>query len=888
MTPNRSLRAPSGTTPADDVAPTPRPPAAASGGAVPVPGPLGSPARLGVLERLGLLDGVPDDSFDRVTRMATRLTGVPVSLAVLVDDEEQVFVGQTGLDEPWASRRRTPLSHSFCQHVVLDDAPLVIADARGDARLQDHLAIAELGVVAYAGVPLVCDGETVGSLCLIDGEPRVWTPDELEVLQDLAAVTTTELSLRLAIADQRAAAERTATSEERYRSLVAAMSDGVVLQRADGTIEASNAAAERMLGVTAGAVAEPGGAGPGRRIVRDDGSDLPAGDHPVGRTLRTGLPVRDAVLGVCQPDGTTTWISVSTEPLFDGTDAAPYAVVSCLSDVTDRRDAESQRALHTREQEALRAVATLVASEAQPLAVFAAAAEHVANVCTATMSRVVRLEPDGTTRLVGAWGPTATAVSPGLGDPVGLQDGSAIAAVMRTRRPASVAGREVAPDAADDGDPTGMRAGAAAPIAVDGRFWGAISVGWEQGDRVADEDLSRVTRFADLVSLAVTGAEAREQLAEMAFTDHLTGLNNQRAFSDRLEEEVRRCHRYRRPLSLIVFDLDHFKLINDTHGHAAGNRALAEFATRLLAVRRGSDVIARVGGEEFAWMLPETEGRSAIVAAERARTAIADTPFQGVGRITSSVGICSLEDADDAQQLYRRADLALYWAKAAGRNTIVRYTPELIAAAPGAQSTHRLESAKTLAAVRALASAVDAKDPSTQRHSERVAELAGELARTIGWDPARVVLLHSAALVHDVGKIGVPDTILLKPAKLTNEEYEQVKTHAALGAEMVADLLSRDQVLWIRHHHERHDGRGYPDGIAAGEISEGAEILAVADAWDAMTVARPYGSPRPIDDAIEEMRRGTGSQFAPRAIEALLAIHERGRLGTGAAPTRRG
>jgi diguanylate cyclase (GGDEF)-like protein len=699
-----------------------------------------SPSRLEVVRRLGLLDAPPEESFDRLTRMATRLTGAPVSMAVLVDDDRQFFVSESGLTGPAARDRQTPLSHSFCQHVVARASPFLVPDAHEDERVRDNPAIEELGVVAYAGVPLVCDGETVGSLCLVDHERHDWSPDEVEVLHDLAGIAMTEMSLRIAAAEQR---------------------------------------------------------------------------------------------------------------------------------------------LHAREQAALRAVATLVAGEAPPSAVFAAAAEHVANVFSAAVSRVVRLEPDGVTRLVGAWA-TEPSVLPVVDEVVTLDEEAAISAVIRSRR-ASVVTRPA--PGADESRPGLMRSGMAAPIHVDGRFWGGLSVGWPDEVPVDDRELDRLKRFADLVSLAVTGAQAREQLSQLAFTDHLTGLYNQRAFADRLEEEVRRCRRYGRPLSLIVFDLDHFKLVNDTHGHEAGNRVLAEFATRLVAMRRGSDVVARVGGEEFAWMLPETDGRSAMVAAERARALIADAPFLGVGRLTTSVGICSLEDASDAQELYRDADLALYWAKAAGRNTVVRYSPELTTLQPGEENAERLESANTLAAVRALAGAVDAKDSSTQRHSERVAQLAGALAGVMGWNPGRIVLLHSAALVHDVGKIGVPDSILLKPGKLTDEEYERVKSHAALGAEIVADLLSRDQVLWIRHHHERHDGRGYPDGIGGGEISEGARLMAVADAWDAMTVARPYGSPRPIAEAIEEMRRSTGHQFAPEAVEALLVLHERGSLApTGPTP----
>ena len=689
-----------------------------------------STSRLNVVRRLGLLDAPADESFDRLTRLATRLTGAPIGLTVLVDEDRQFIVSGSGLSGEIAETRQTPLSHSFCQHVVARHAPMLVPDAHEDPRVRDNAAIEEYGVVAYAGVPLVCDGETVGSFCVLDSERHEWTPDQVEVLHDLAGTAMSELSLRLAVAEQR---------------------------------------------------------------------------------------------------------------------------------------------LHAREQQALRDVATLVAGEAPPGAVFAAAAEHAARVFAADVSRVVRLEPDGRMRLVGAWsaeGPMPQAI----GDDVEPEDGSALAAVVRTRRPAAVSRPR---------DPTGgrpLRTGMATPIELEGRFWGALNLGWTGDVAVDAHELERLARFADLVGLAVTGSQAREQLAQLAFTDHLTGLYNQRAFGERLEEEVRRSRRYHRPLSLVVFDLDHFKLVNDTHGHEAGNRVLAEFASRLVAMRRGSDVVARTGGEEFAWMLPETDGRNAMIAAERARAITAETPFLGVGRLTTSVGICSIDDAADAQELARQADLALYWAKAAGRNTVVRYSPELVALQPGEENAHRLESAKTLAAIRALAGAVDAKDPSTQRHSERVAQLAGELAGVRGWDPARIVLLHSAALVHDVGKIGVPDTILLKPGKLTDDEYEKVKSHSTLGAEIVADLLSREQVLWIRHHHERHDGRGYPDGVAGSEISEGASLMAVADAWDAMTVARPYGSPRPIAEAIEEMRRGIDRQWARRSVEALLELHARGSL----------
>ena len=338
---------------------------------------------------------------------------------------------------------------------------------------------------------------------------------------------------------------------------------------------------------------------------------------------------------------------------------------------------------HTREQEALRSLATLVASESPPRAVVAAAAERVAEILQADFGVVARLEPTGQARLVGSWSAAGLPKAP-LGVILDLDGPTAVSTTLRTGRPANIAGY---------GDAVGaawipVRSGIAAPIQVNGTLWGALSVGWQHeavADPRADE---RMARVADLVSLAIAGAEAREQLSRLASTDHLTGLYNQRAFSDRLDNEVGRARRHDRPLSLVVFDLDHFKLVNDTHGHEAGNRALAEFAKRLLAVRRSGEILARVGGEEFAWILPDTTAEQAFGAAERARRVISETAFAGIGRITTSAGVCGLEDAADASALFRHADLALYWAKTQGRNATIRYTSsELSLLSPDEQAS---------------------------------------------------------------------------------------------------------------------------------------------------------------------------------------------------------
>jgi HD-GYP domain-containing protein (c-di-GMP phosphodiesterase class II) len=174
--------------------------------------------------------------------------------------------------------------------------------------------------------------------------------------------------------------------------------------------------------------------------------------------------------------------------------------------------------------------------------------------------------------------------------------------------------------------------------------------------------------------------------------------------------------------------------------------------------------------------------------------------------------------------------------------------------------------------LRAIARGIDSLDPTTAGHSERVAELAARLAVELGWSGSRVRRLREAALVHDVGKIAVPEQVLLTPGGLTFEQYEIVKGHAAAGAGLVASVLAERQVSWVRHHHERWDGRGYPDGVAGEDIPDGAAILCVADSWDAMRRRAWIGQPLTIDEAIDECSRESGHQFAPWAVEALDVV----------------
>lgn len=390
-----------------------------------------------------------------------------------------------------------------------------------------------------------------------------------------------------------------------------------------------------------------------------------------------------------------------------------------------------------------------------------------------------------------------------------------------------------------------------------------------------------VVVFRDVTERRRREERTRESLAaaeERAAVDPLTGLANHRTFHERLAAEVGSARRRGRALALVLMDLDHFKQVNDRHGHQVGDRVLQRAAEVLRAETRAGELVARVGGEEFAMLLPGADGEEAYRAAERVRRAVAGASFPEVGAMTMSAGVSDLSQGRDPDTLYRLADAALYRAKHGGRDMVARYSPGDAAPAPErgdatAGAGERGERRQAMVSMRLLARVVDAKHPSTRRHSERVADLTAQLATELGWAPERVAVLREAALLHDVGKIGVPEELLGSPRLLAPEEMERMRDHPALGARILAEALGPEQVAWVRGHHERWDGAGYPDGLQAEDCPEGARILALAEAWDAMTSDRPYSTtPRTHAEALAECRAQSGRQFWPPAVEALERV----------------
>jgi putative nucleotidyltransferase with HDIG domain len=287
-----------------------------------------------------------------------------------------------------------------------------------------------------------------------------------------------------------------------------------------------------------------------------------------------------------------------------------------------------------------------------------------------------------------------------------------------------------------------------------------------------------------------------------------------------------------------------------------------------MRVIRGSDSFARVGGEEFALLLPETSQLDALIVAERLRRAVAATPILADRTVTVSAGIATWpEDGNVLEVLEGKADGALYWAKRNGKNLCAVATEVVVAESGDPRDG-------MLAHLHALVATIDSQHLNTRDHSQNVAAYAAAIGEHIGLSRERIVLLRRAALFHDIGKVAVRRDVLNKPSGLTDAEFEEIKVHTVVGGAMLAHSGFEAEADWVRHHHERLDGRGYPDGLPGPEIPLEARIIHVADSFEAMTSDRPYHSGRPVPEAVAELRRCAGTQFESRLVEALVELLE--------------
>jgi diguanylate cyclase (GGDEF)-like protein len=391
----------------------------------------------------------------------------------------------------------------------------------------------------------------------------------------------------------------------------------------------------------------------------------------------------------------------------------------------------------------------------------------------------------------------------------------------------------------------------------------------------------RLARAFNAASGAFLQTEVR------ATHDRLTGVPNRETLLATLTAEVERAARHAKPLSVAFIDIDRFKPINDTYGHNSGDAVLRRVARLIANAIRTSDTFGRYGGEEFMLILPETLPEDAIGLAEDLRGLVMAEPMQIAGdhavQVTISAGIAGGHGSElQLDMLVDRADAAMYAAKALGRNrtylfrdvdeeTPVRRAP--ISPDRRAQATAIGRWASDTA-TQALASVLAPQPHHRGRPSDMIASLATGIGLEMGLPREEIERIRIASLLHDLGKIAIPDEILDKPAVLSDAEWQAIGEHPRIGQVILEQASSlRDAIPVVLHHHEHYNGSGYPHGLRGNEIPLGARIVAVADAYHAMVHERPYSGALTHADALDELRRHAGTQFDPKVVEVFCEVY---------------
>lgn len=420
---------------------------------------------------------------------------------------------------------------------------------------------------------------------------------------------------------------------------------------------------------------------------------------------------------------------------------------------------------------------------------------------------------------------------------------------------------------------------------------------------ITDPEKDFLKVFAGQIELAVTITRLFEQVREQAITDGLTKISNRRHFDQCLAQEAERAKRLSQPFSLVMLDMDHLKLINDTHGHSAGDAAIVHIADTLKDNARAIDLPSRFGGEEFAVLLPGVDTPGALIAAERIRAAIENKEVPGVGTVTASIGVATfLNHTDNLGELLELADQAMYEAKQSGRNQVKEarvvleevawqqlalntfltvltkkgspITPDIARDLIGKLKSATLERSSFVDMLYETVDILIATSDVSRKegHTRNVVNYSVNIAKKMGLSPVEVDKIRLASLLHDLGKASLPQDIISKPGPLNDQEWDVVISHPVKAAkDILAPLHSLDHVVpLVQHHHERWDGKGYPDKISGEEIPIGSRIISVADAYCAMTSDKPYREAMTMEETIEVLKKGADTIWDPAVVKCFI------------------
>ena len=389
------------------------------------------------------------------------------------------------------------------------------------------------------------------------------------------------------------------------------------------------------------------------------------------------------------------------------------------------------------------------------------------------------------------------------------------------------------------------------------------------------------SRKQDVEDLHGELAKARQRIASLErdlearrTRDPLTGLPVLEVLEQRLGPEIERSRRHGRALTVGVVDVDGFRAINSHYGRAVGDRVLIAIGQTLDRLTRASDLVIRSSADEFIVMMPETTVADALQAFDRIFADLESPKVESVDSLPVSVGVAQWERGVTGEQLVATAGARVDVARSLGGGRVAAGDP------PPQENS---DSGAKGDVIVALAEALTERDRYTGEHSESVVELVESVARGLALSPREVTHVKAAALLHDIGKVAIPDHILNKEGPLDDEEWVVMREHPVVGERILRAIPGMGPIARIvRHEHERFDGGGYPDGISGDEIPIGARIILACDAYHAMTSDRPYRKSMSYGDAIKELVENAGSQFDPRVTEVLIgSLYGQRQAGAG-------
>lgn len=396
------------------------------------------------------------------------------------------------------------------------------------------------------------------------------------------------------------------------------------------------------------------------------------------------------------------------------------------------------------------------------------------------------------------------------------------------------------------------------------------------------------------IGIVLQMTDLQERLLLLANTDELTKLANRRHFLQILDRELLQAKIRGGSVAVMMFDVDHFKSVNDTYGHLAGDKILQQVGKILAENIYPMDLAARYGGEEFIVLMPGMPLEIAMQRTRKLLTLIDKYSWEIEGKslsITCSAGVTVFDGADNADpyELIRRADDALYVAKNRGRNCVLPYdqlnqqelqethhNSDFLELQSKISSLAQQMKEQTLGVISAFTKAIVDKDPYLASHIENVNTYAAAIGRKMEVSQMLIEQLQTSAILHDLGKIIIPNTILHKTTPLSDDEMRIIQRHPISSAEILSPIgVFSQEIVIIRHHHENFDGTGYPNGLVGKNIPIGSRILAVANVFDSITSSKPWNpNPQSADEAVSEIVSFAGSQFDPEVAEAFKNAYD--------------